>query len=1035
MNKFLQSVAKDMKVRIGKDLSSTIAVFPNKRAALFFDRYLAEGEKHPIWSPRYLTISELFREACPAVSVPDTIGLVCRLYHAYRTVTAARIADGRSETDASPETLDYFYQWGETLLSDFDDIDKNLIDARSLFQQIDDWNKMEDTGYISPEMEQRIRHFFAGFSADKLTKLKTRFIQMWEKLGDIYTQFNSDLESEGMAYEGALYRRVAEQGTITALPYDNFAFIGFNVIDKVEELIFRQLADDGRALFYWDYDRTWDNDEAGRFVRKNIEKFPNSLPDAVSEPDTAPDITVISSKTGDMQAQYAGQWLSDNKTDDESDTAIVLCDEGQLQQVMHTLPHDVRALNVTMGYPLAQTPVASFINCLAGLQDSYDFARQCFSHQCVCKLLRHPYAPLLSPLASGILAHVVGQNLFYPRPGQLCTADGRTDDTMQAVFTPQTDNSGFCNYVLNLITIVARTIHDNREGDAHDGTEDAGQGEAALFTQLYNESLFQAYTTFSRFASLIDSGTLDVGRPTMLRLIDRVMKGISIPFHGEPAVGLQVMGMLETRNLDFRHIIMLNVNEGMLPRHDDRPSFIPDTLRRAFGMTTPDRRVAVFAYYFFRLVRRCERLCLVYNDEVENGKKNEMSRFILQLIARHGCRIHNFVLVPRLKPGERPQIAIPRDNQTLGRLKARFADRTTGGASRDIDAWLAAWADNPGARRTIWHTTDRLDSNRRILSPSAINVYLDCRLKFYFRYIARLKPSEEMSQDIDSALFGTIFHATAEEVYDRLASDDNFIDAPRIRQALHGDNAGAGAMPVDDIVDFYFRKYMFKQAALDGIDSLAAQVKAGIECPGVEYNGIQLINRAVIIRLVRKLLDIDTGLGGFHYIGSEVNVSRPMTIRLNDGTDINLRLGGNIDRIDYVTGGQSAAGGTLRVIDYKTGASKATAKDLDTIFARDEKHSGYHLQTLLYASIISDLTGGKVAVSPALLYIQKQRRDESPALKIGRDEVNDIRPIKREVDEGIASIVTDIFCGTDDYTQTDDESRCAYCDFKALCGR
>ena len=198
---------------------------------------------------------------------------------------------------------------------------------------------------------------------------------------------------------------------------------------------------------------------------------------------------------------------------------------------------------------------------------------------------------------------------------------------------------------------------------------------------------------------------------------------------------------------------------------------------------------------------------------------------------------------------------------------------------------------------------------------------------------------------------------------------------------------------------------------------------------------LRLVCRCVEREVVRKLLDIDTGLGGFHYIGSEVNVSRPMTIRLNDGTDINLRLGGNIDRIDYVTGRQPAAGSRLRVIDYKTGASKATAKDLGTIFARDEKHSGYHLQTLLYASIISDLTGGKVAVSPALLYIQKQRRDESPALKIGRNEVNDIRTIKREVDDGIASIVTDIFCGTDDYTQTDDESRCAYCDFKALCGR
>ena len=1027
MAKFLQSVACDLKRRIGKDLSTTVVVFPNKRAALFFDRYLVEDEDNPIWSPRYLTISELFREANPALSVPDTVELVCRLYKTYCAVVGAKGGKDDDGGDAVLETLDYFYQWGETLLSDFDDIDKNMTDAHSLFRQIDDWNKMEDTGYIDEEMEQRIRQFFAGFSIDKLTKLKRRFMEMWENLDDIYTKFNEELRGDGLSYEGALYKDAAVRGLVSALPYDHFVFIGFNVLDEVEKTVFRQLAEAGKALFYWDYDDSWGENDAARFVRRNIEEFPNALPAASDSVTERPDTTVISSKTNDIQAQYARQWVADNLTHDESDTALVLCDERQLQEVMHAIPENVKALNVTMGYPLSETPAMGFVQCLAELQDSYDGTKNSFSYQSVCKLLRHPYASLVSSSASEILDRVIGQNLFYPQPEQLSTPGGKEDGDLRAIFTPQTDNLGYCNYLRNAVALVATRSDRARQGTAGDGAGDGVSDEAALFQQLYNESLFRTYTTLTRFANLVESGVLDVGRATLLKLIGRVMQGITIPFHGEPAVGLQVMGMLETRNLDFTNIIMLGVNEGMLPKNDDRPSFIPATLRRAFGMTTPDRRVAVFAYYFYRLVRRCKRLCLIYNDEVENGKKCEMSRFLLQLIA-DGCgRVSRYALVPQLKLRKPSAIAIPRTTETLQRLKERFACRA-GEERPPVADWLGRWSGNPAKTVAMFSGDGRQYANRHILSPSAINAYLDCRLMFYYRYVARIKPMDEMRAGIDNALFGTIFHASAEEIYARLAAKGNYIDARLIDEARE-------SLSIDDIVDFYFRKHLFKQPQLATVATLARQVAEGVECPQADYDGIQLINRAVITRLLAKLLELDANLGSFHYLGSEVNVSRRTAVTLGDGSTMAVDVGGNIDRLDYVAGLRTAQGGTVRVVDYKTGASEARAADLDSVFMPVKGRSGYHLQTLLYASIVCDMTGGKLAVAPSLLYIQKQRRDQMPVLTLGHEEITDVRTIKQEVDDNIARIVDDIFNGSDPYVQTGDEDRCQYCDFRALCGR
>lgn len=1021
---FLYKVAKDLKQRVGKDMADIAVIFPNKRAALFFNKYLVKDEKEPVWSPKYLTISELFRNMQPGTTVPDSIELVCRLYKCY-----CKVLDSRKEEGAETiESLDYFYQWGETLLSDFDDIDKNMADARKLLANINDWNQLESNDFIDEEQEENIKRFFKGFSVENMSTLRKRFLDMWNSLYDIYFSFNKDLTESNMAYEGKLYRSIIENLEIEKLECSKYVFVGFNVLDNVETRLFEKLDEAGKAVFYWDYSkRLMENNEAGKFLKNNIDKFPNALQDT-EEPDFSnKEIVIISSKTNNIQAKYARQWISENLTEEECETAVILCDESQLQPVLHSIPDNVKCINITMGYPLSETPAMSFVQLLVNMQAGYDNQKKTFAYNSVSALLKHPYASILSSNSSSVLKLITGDNIFYPTPALLYTVDGKEDNMLKSIFTPQTDNISLCAYLADAVKNIARkyTPDNGYETSASEEVE----AERRLYRQLYGESLFRIYTTLTRFSNLIENGLLSVEREMLVRLIKRLLQGITIPFHGEPAIGLQLMGMLETRNLDFRNILMLGVNEGMLPKASEIPSFIPPTIRQAFGMTTIDRRIAVFAFYFYRLLQRGEKIYYVYNDETGNNQKGEMSRFLLQLLAESGLKIKKMSITSKTSLNTAEGLSVKRSDKTLEALKRRFAYTES---KTDEVGWINDWLSNHSVQKAK-HEGEKF-KNRYIMSPSAINTYIDCQLKFYFKYIAGLKIKEDVTVDIDSAMFGTIFHNTAEEIYNRLTSKNNVILSEDLKLLIDFQTTGGKAensklFSIEPIIDFYFRKEFFKQKELKDISSYLEQQEKGIVCPEVNYNGIQIINKEVIYRLIVKLLKIDSNLGDFNYLGSEINISRTESIKTANGEEIKINVGGNIDRLDYI--GNS----TIRVIDYKTGTKEHRTSDLADIFIQSKERSGYHLQTFIYTSILCDIIDSNVPIKPALLYIQKQDKDNSPVLKIGSDEITDFRIFKKELDKMLNSCLTEMFSTEGEYSQTEIADNCKYCDFRKLCKR
>ena len=959
MESFLKLVAADLYKHTEGNLAHTAVVFPNKRAGLFFNEYLAQESESPIWSPAYVSISELFRSLSPW-EVGDPVKLVCELYKIFRRETQ------------STETLDDFYFWGEMLISDFDDADKNKVDTDKLFSNLQDLrNIMDDYTFIDDEQEEAIRQFFQNFSIERRTALKERFISLWDVLGNIYKGFRESLASQNIAYEGMMYRHVIEHLNVDKLPYEKYVFVGFNVLNKVEHTLFTQLKDAGKAVFYWDYDEFYMKEnrqavthEAGEFIRRNLRDFPSPLSGELFKNLSKPkEVHYIASSTENAQARYLPQWIRNNLTTPEKETAVVLCNEALLQPVLHSLPAEVKHVNITMGFPLSQTPVYSFLIALLELHThGFNFKSGRYTFQSVVTLLKHPYTRQLTGQAELLEKELTRNNRFYPLPGEL----GK-DEFLTRLFTPLSGNLNLCIRLSETLQQVAGIYQANTSG-----TEDTD-----AFNQLYRESLFKAYTTINRFRTLIEEDELTVQSETFRRLLVKVLSATNIPFHGEPAIGMQVMGVLETRNLDFRHLVLLSVNEGQLPKSGGDSSFIPYNLRKAFGMTTIEHKIAVYAYYFYRLLQRAERITLMYNTSSDGLNRGEWSRFMLQFLIEWPHPITRQFLEAGQSPQGTSPITVEKTPDVMRRMQSLF----------DVRA-------NPKAK----------------FSPSALNYYLDCPLKFYYRYVAGLSAPDEVSAEIDSATFGSIFHYAAEHIYKDLTTHGKVINKEALETLLRNE------VKLQDYVDTAFKKLFFNVPQN--------------EKP--EYNGVQLINSAVIARYLKQLLQNDLRYAPFTFIASEMEVDEPIDIQTPKGV-IKSRIGGIIDRMD-------SKDGTLRIVDYKTGGDADTPPHVESLFILDKKRSNYVFQTFLYAAIMCRKQP-TMKIAPALLYIHRAATETySPVIQMGeprkpKEAVEDFSKYEKEYRERLQGLLEEIFNPEKSFTQTEIIEKCTYCDFKALCKR
>ena len=947
MNKtFLEYVAEDIIGKYGTDLSRIAVVFPNKRAALFLNEHLARIAGQPVWSPAYITISDLFRQHTD-LKPADPIKLICDIHKSFTKCTGI------------DETLDHFYGWGQLLLADFDDIDKNMADADSIFCNLKDIHELDDISYLDNEQKEMLKRFFANFSDDIESELKKRFLSLWSHFGDIYHDYNRRLTEQGIGYEGAIYRKVASEETLH-LKYDKYLFVGFNLIQKVERVLFSRLMKEGKAKFYWDFDEYYmptARAQQSASVPNNTASFAAYLTDFHNELDNTDRdiyanmrrpkrIRFISSPTENAQARFASNWLLENdRYKAGRKTAVVMCDESILLPIMHSLPPEADKVNITSGFPLAMTPVASLVMLLF---DLYTLGLRkkgtAFNPHYLKKLMAHPYARHLQEV------HLKEMN----------------DVHLKGVHLSQVHQEESATLLQHIATLVKQVgIATKQEGDA-----------------LTQESVFRMFTILNRLAALADSGDLLVDNTTLRRLVSQLVSSSSIPFHGEPVIGVQIMGVLETRNIDFDNVLLLSCNEGNMPKGVNDSSFIPYSIRKAHGLTTIDNKVAIYSYYFHRLLQRAGDITIAYNNSTDKGHTGEMSRFMLQLLVESGQKIDHYSLTAKNQPTPLMPKPIEKDEAALSKLE-----------------------------------------EMSLLSPSAINTYIRCKLAFYYQYIAHIKEPDSDPETIDNRMFGNIFHRAAYLIYKDITDHSPVIEKAHIQAYLSNRKLLAS------VVDRAFEEE---------------------ECK--TNNGLQIINREVIIEYITKLLKIDQQLCPFSILAmeEEAKVYTQLSFTIPSGGALvssaptkqySLTIGGIIDRLDAVTDKQTGKR-RIRVVDYKTGNKPSSAiKSIEEVFDPKNiasKHSNYFLQAILYSLIVSRSKRWNPAdhpVSPALLFIkQAATNDYDPTLCIDKHPISDVTVYEEEFLTKLKETVADMYSPDAAFTPTDDRKKCELCPYRMLCG-
>ena len=704
---FLKQVAQHY-FRQG-NLAETCFVLPNRRSIVFFRKYLGEevvklGTPLPV--PRLYTIHDFFCRVHGA-EVTDRVRLLMVLYNCYKDLYP------------QAEPLDEFIFWGDMLLADFSDVDKYLVDPRSLFRNVADLKALQDNyTYLTDTQRQAIEHFLSHFQGRKTGPVKEKFISLWNILYPLYERFNKALDERGMAYEGKVYRSLAERlrSDIPARDIlepvfpntDKYVFVGLNALNLCESLLLKKMRDAQMAHFVWDFVSEEIRDPQNKsslFLSQNIKDFP---PAFTPDPEglDRPDVRVISVPSAVGQVKLAPTILAEI-TGDPVETAFVLPDETLLLPLLNSIPPEHNSINVTMGYPMRDSAVYTLMEAIGQLQlhmrkreEGWYFYHRNVNALLSASLLRQ----LLTPEEVQIITNVKLAAKYYV-PQEDLQGGPLLNLIFQAVITDAKEASARQNHALEQYL---------RDIVGYLGRQMGPEGEMMLeldFAKRYHTVL-----------NMLADVNLDLLPATYLRVLDGLLQGQSVPFRGEPLQGLQIMGPLETRALDFRNLVILSANESSFPRKSYQSSFIPPELRKGFGLPTHEYQDAVWAYYFYRMIQRAQKVWLIYDSRTEGVKSGEESRYIKQLEYHFKFHIRHYTSTAEMSPlPPTPEIAKTQEHIRIIREKE--------------------------------------------LSATAMQAYLACPAKFYYMVVEGLQSSEEVAESLDAGMLGNVFHKVMQELY------------------------------------------------------------------------------------------------------------------------------------------------------------------------------------------------------------------------------------------------------------------------------
>lgn len=1059
MKEFLKTVAEHYYAELSAEghgavdplgFTRYLFVFPNRRSGLIFNHYLASFSSRPLMAPEMTTISELFSHFSD-VRVADRLTLLFRLYVIYR------------EVSRSNEEFDSFVFWGDMLLGDFNDVDKYLADARQVFYNVRDLKEIEAEfeGY-SDEVMSVIRQFWNNFNPSQQKNHKEIFRETWGILYELYTKFRQSLAADGMAYEGMQQRDIVErlmsdaESMTDVLAGRKIVFVGLTAISKVDRRLMAWLQKHRSAEFCWDYAdprlQAWVEDSvkgrvnnpsrAAYFTAANMTDFPNAIDEeemmAGLVPDSEREVEVIAIPSGVGQAVQARRvlrrWIDQKIVDVTSKdknapanafhTAVVLPDENMLLPVLYAVPKELGAFNVTTGYSLKLTSVAAFVDALSRMQSearySADTRKVTFYYQSVLPVLSHNYVTAIAGQEALAITQRIRQENLYQVPADVLTGHR----LLELLFKRVTSASSMVRYLQQIFAYLAKQAEADAQDESQeelmqedlfsqcdeDGCpqmeDDSTTAVSHVFSPVEREFLYSYAKMVDRLGELVEEYgrrySLDFHPSTFFHLLRKLTLGISVPFTGEPLAGLQVMGVLETRALDFDNIIVLSMNEGVFPAKPVNNTFIPYSLRHAFDLPTQEHRDAVFAYHFYRLLSRAHRVTLIYDSRTDGMKTGEPSRYLKQMHFLYG-----FDMTP--SPVDYPVTVTESQGVVVKKTEA------------------------------IMDTlTQFLRPHGRHLSATALKAYISCPMRFYLAYVKMLSQEDEIAEGIDSSQFGSAFHATMQALY-----------KPYLGKLVMADNIENLISRSDAEIEQALCKALVEVLHLpqESVTRLS------------DLTGYLNIVAEIIKGYVISTLRHDKKLCPFTPLALEKKFMVPY--RIDDIREVNIKS--IYDRVDLIEKDHTLRIVDYKTASIRVGNQKTKLEfsSVEGLMQADGKCSEESFQVMLYSLLLDYISTADRAsmsldtshrfsqVSPHLYFVRefpkedsvptelvfKPSKEEAMTTTLPEGPVTDFSRFREPFEKKLREVLTEIFDPSIPFGQCSDTGNCKYCLFKSVCNR
>ncbi len=966
MVSFLQETVEDIVKKFGDNLQNIEIIYPNKRTGFHLKNTVGEVVDKIMWSPRTYTIQRYISNLSQ-LQIVDKLSLLFELYKSFRTIDEDFAYD-----------FDAFFKLGEIILHDFNEIDAYLVDARQIFTNIKNIHEIDQKyGSLEEEQIKIIKQYWINFSPEKKSREKEMFLKLWNLLIPVYEDFTANLLKKSIAYEGLAYR-IAYNKLINneiTLNDNTKIFIGFNALNTAQKRILRYLKKQNKAIFYWDNDVYYHKNEiqeAGDFLRANYEILGESskfIPNNFKTFDKNIELVGVQGKIGQAKIipNLLKSWYNDEgKLENPENTVVVLPDENMLFPVLHSIPNSIQTLNVTMGFPIKNTSLYNLLQYVLKVQSAVNKNINIY-YPDVLSVLNHPMInAIYGEELKDITDTIISRNLSYVNYNLLIKTDF---EILQTIFSPIISEKAedLSVKILNLLFQLFTAKYDKEKN-----TQD-----------IETEYIYHVYIAIKRLNDILqnEKNEIEFSFNIIFQLINNIINNIRIPFESESTDGLQIMGLIETRNLDFENVILLNANEGVLPSLNRPPSLISESIRHAFELPVLKYQDAIFAYFFYRLLQRSKNVKIVYDNLGSSSNSGELSRFLYQLELESGFKIEKRQLNFKLELPENKDIAIEKNDNILKRLN---------------------------------HFVETSNRANKYFTASSLNTYLNCPFQFYLKYIANIREPERIEEEFSQLEMGLIIHLVMENFYKQI------IERKKSKTIEKSDLEN-----VEEELEILL-KQAFKQHLEIHQDN------------EFEYTGNLLIIKEIVLKFINYIINYDKKRTPFYIEQLEDAHSFKTSIEINaNNKSFRVGIKGVIDRIDKDEN-------TLNIIDYKTGLANKKFSDIDDLFLPiSSKRRNAIFQVFLYYLLVKNKKSfQKYDLVPSIYDVKAMYlKSFDPNIKLSekrktfdltsQDFANYIDIFLGRLKE----LIAEIFDKNIAFYQTEVAENCKFCSYKAICGK